>query len=59
MKRMKSFLDELKTSHDGKTIMIIGHRATQFGLDYWINHTSLYELTTAHFVWQPGWKYQL
>ncbi len=59
MKRMKSFLDELRTSHDGKTVLIIGHRATQFGLDYWINHTSLDELTTAHFVWQPGWKYQL
>jgi 2,3-bisphosphoglycerate-dependent phosphoglycerate mutase len=57
--RMKSFLDDLKKNFDGKRVMIIGHRATQYGLDNIINSVSLEELTTSHFKWQPGWEYKL
>lgn len=56
--RMKSFLDDLKKSRKGK-VMIIGHRATQYGLEYWINGKSLMELLAASFLWQPGWFYLL
>lgn len=56
-KRMKEFLDELKKKNDGKKVMIIGHRATQYGLEYWINGKSLKELVTTSFKWQPGWVY--
>jgi len=31
--RMKSFLGDLLKNYDGKRVMIIGHRATQWGLD--------------------------
>ncbi len=55
--RMKSFLEDLKKNYDGKRVMIIGHRATQYGLDNIINDVSLEKLTTTHFKWQPGWKY--
>lgn len=57
--RMKSFLDDLKKNYDGKRIMIIGHRATQYGLDNLIKGISLEQLTTSHFKWQPGWEYKL
>ena len=57
--RMKEFLDDLKRKYDGKKVMIIGHRATQYGLDYWINGVSLETLVTTPFKWQPGWKYKL
>jgi broad specificity phosphatase PhoE len=56
--RMKSFLDDLKKNYDGKRVMIIGHRATQYGLDNLIKGVSLETLTTSHFKWQPGWKYE-
>jgi broad specificity phosphatase PhoE len=55
--RMKSFLDDLKKNYDGKKVLIIGHRATQYGLDYLINKISLESLVSSHFKWQPGWKY--
>ena len=55
--RMKSFLDEVKTKYAGKKIMIIGHRATQYGLDHLINGVPLEELVAAKFKWQPGWGY--
>lgn len=57
--RMKSFLHDITQSYDGKTVMVIGHRATQYGLEHWINHKPLLELVSTRFEWQPGWQYQL
>ena len=59
LKKMKEFLDELKKKYEGKKVMIIGHRATKYGLEYWINGKSLKELVTTSFKWQPGWSYSL
>lgn len=59
LKRMKDFLDNLKKNYEGKRIMIIGHRATQYGLDYWINGIGLKTLVITPFIWQPGWVYRL
>lgn len=60
LKRMKDFLDELKQKYDDrhKNVLIIGHRATQYGLDYWINGIDLKKLVKASFKWQPGWRYK-
>ncbi|MDB5260387.1 MAG: Phosphoglycerate mutase [Candidatus Nomurabacteria bacterium] len=55
--RMKEFLEELRENYSGKKIMIIGHRATQYGLDYLIKGISLEELASTPFKWQPGWEY--
>ncbi|MBU6389989.1 histidine phosphatase family protein [Patescibacteria group bacterium] len=57
--RMKSFLDDLAKNYDGKTVMIIGHRATQYALENLINHVPLKEAATAPWHWQPGWVYEL
>lgn len=65
-KRMKSFLDDLKKNYEGlpggeagKKVMIIGHRATQYGLEHLINGKFLEELVRTSFKWQPGWIYKL
>lgn len=39
--------------------MIIGHRATQYGLEHFINHVSIHDTITLLWSWQPGWEYQL
>jgi broad specificity phosphatase PhoE len=57
--RMKDFLQELLRGYDGKTVMIIGHRATQYGLEEHIRGLSLKETVLAPWKWQPGWKYRL
>jgi len=57
--RMKTFLDWLKQNFDGRTVLIIGHRATHYGLDHWIAGKPLKECVTENFTWQPGWKYEL
>jgi broad specificity phosphatase PhoE len=55
--RMKAFLDDLKVNYDGKTVMIVGHRATQYGLEEHILGKDLAEIVTAAWAWQPGWVY--
>ena len=39
--RIKDFLSDLLKNYDGKKVMIIGHRATQYGLENLINNISL------------------
>lgn len=57
--RMKSFLRDLLKEYDNKTVMIVGHRATQYGLEEHIDGKPLKEVVTAPWKWQPGWKYYL
>jgi broad specificity phosphatase PhoE len=56
--RIKSFLEDLLKNYDGKRVMIIGHRATQYGLEHFINGVPLEALVAAKFKWQPGWEYR-
>lgn len=57
--RMKSFLDDLLKNYDGKRVMIIGHRATQYALEHLIKGIPLSEVIPAPWKWQPGWSYEL
>lgn len=57
--RMGSFLGELPQNYDGKKIMIIGHRATQYGLEHHIKRLAILKTITAPWNWQPGWVYHL
>ena len=57
--RMKSFLDDVKKNYEGKRIMVIGHRATQYGIEHVINGVPLEKLVATHFKWQPGWEYKI
>jgi broad specificity phosphatase PhoE len=58
-KRMKSFLENLLKNYDGKKVMIVGHRATQYGLEHWVKGVPITEAVTAPWKWQPGWTYIL
>jgi len=57
--RMKSFLHDLQAHYGNKTVLIIGHRATQYGLDQWAKGMNLKDAVLAEWHWQPGWKYKL
>lgn len=56
---MKEFLQDLLKTYDSKKVMIIGHRATQYGLEHWIKGVPLKDAVTASWQWQPGWTYTL
>ncbi len=57
--RVRSFLADLLRLYDGKRVMIIGHRATQCGLEHWIRGILLREAVTGPWTWRPGWRYHL
>lgn len=57
--RIKNFLEDLLTHRFGKTVLIIGHRATQYGLEHWIKNIPLEDVVAAPWKWQPGWEYRL
>ena len=57
--RMKSFLKDIFENYQGKRVMVIGHRATQYGLEHIIKDLSLEKVIPTPWKWQPGWTYQL
>jgi hypothetical protein len=38
---------------------VIGHVATRWGLDHFLNGIPLEDLDRAEFHWQEGWEYVL
>lgn len=56
-----AFLREVLREYDGKTIVVIGHRATKYGLEYWHGNSSLEEIVHAPWEWReiPIWRYEL
>jgi broad specificity phosphatase PhoE len=59
--RVGAFLREVLQAYDGKTIAVIGHRATRYALEYWCDHASLDEIVRARWEWRdvPIWRYAL
>ena len=59
--RVGAFLREVLQEYDGKTIVVIGHRATRYGLEYWCSDTSLEEIVRTPWPWLeiPIWRYEL
>lgn len=58
---MRVFLQKLLKEYDGKRVMIIGHRTTQYGLERWCNGipVSVMIQMAPEWKWQPGWEYRL
>lgn len=59
VERVHDFLIYLAENWDGKRVVLIGHTATQWALDYLLLGTPLEELVDAPFEWQEGWEYVL
>ncbi len=57
MVRVHGFYKELKKNHSEKMILVVGHRATQFGLDTLASCKTLEECLGVPFKWQPYWEY--
>lgn len=61
--RIASFLNHLKTNHDGKHIAIVAHKAPQLALDVLLNGMTWEEAFANDWCkikdWKPGWDYTL
>jgi broad specificity phosphatase PhoE len=58
MERVHEFYKEIRLTHLKEAILVIGHRATQYGLDTIVNGKSLEELLKTKFKWQSYWLYE-
>lgn len=58
MIRIHEFYNELKQKYPDKTILVVGHRATQYGLDTLTGKT-LEQCLSIPFKWQPYWEYNI
>ena len=60
-RRVGAFLRDASRAYDGKTVVVIGHRATKYGLDYWCGDASLDEIVRTPWEWRevPIWRYDL
>jgi alpha-ribazole phosphatase/probable phosphoglycerate mutase len=61
VQRVRDFLSEVLRTYDGLTIVIIGHRATRYALEYWCADVSLEDIVRAPWEWReiPIFRYQL
>jgi broad specificity phosphatase PhoE len=55
--RVAAWLAEATTGFAGRTVLVIGHRATFYALEHLIRRIPLNETVTATWRWQPGWTY--
>ncbi|MFH0803877.1 MAG: histidine phosphatase family protein [Candidatus Tagabacteria bacterium] len=59
LERIHDFYHELKEKYPDKTVLVVGHRATQYGLDTLVGGKTIEECLNAPFKWQPYWEYTL
>jgi len=57
--RVQNFYKELKEKYPDKTVLIVGHRATQYSLDTLASGKTIEECLNIPFKWQPYWEYNL
>jgi broad specificity phosphatase PhoE len=57
-RRVRALLDELYGAGDA-TVLLIGHRASQYALEHLIGGVSLDEAIRRPWAWQPGWEYRV
>jgi broad specificity phosphatase PhoE len=57
--RMRDFLKDLKLKYENCSIVIVGHRATQYSLEYICLDKKLEDIVVAPWSWQEEWSYIL
>lgn len=53
------FLNDMLRRHDGDRILVIGHIATRWALDHFIDGHRLEDLVEQSLNWQEGWTHHL
>jgi broad specificity phosphatase PhoE len=56
--RVSAWLTEATAAYAGRTVLVVGHRATSYALEHLINHVPLFDVLTSPWRWRPGWTYR-
>lgn len=57
VQRVGRFLNDLHLRWEGSRVLVIGHIATRWAFEHYLNGVSLEDLVEAEFNWRPGWDY--
>ena len=57
--RVGRLLGDLPLRWEDKRILIVGHVATRWALDHFLNGVPLEDLIEADFGWREGWEYEM
>jgi len=58
VKRVHDFYRELKEKYPEKTVLVVGHLATRYGLDT-LSGKTIEECLNTTFNWRPYWEYEI
>ncbi|CAN5203302.1 histidine phosphatase family protein [soil metagenome] len=57
--RVGAFLDDVPRWWNGRRVLVLGHVATRWGLDHFLDGVALEELVDSDFAWREGWHYRI
>jgi 2,3-bisphosphoglycerate-dependent phosphoglycerate mutase len=57
VQRVKLFMDDLHLRWEESRVLVIGHVATQWAFEYYLNGVPLEDLIETEFNWRKGWEY--
>ncbi len=57
--RVNRFFSDIELLRAHARILLIGHVATRWACEHYLNGVVLEDLVEAEFVWQEGWEYRL
>jgi broad specificity phosphatase PhoE len=59
VERVSTWLTDALFRFAGKSVLVIGHRATFYALEHVVRNVPLPEAVVAPWQWQPGWIYRV
>jgi 2,3-bisphosphoglycerate-dependent phosphoglycerate mutase len=59
VERVSAWLTEVTTRFSGRTVLVIGHRATLYALEHLVGGVPLHDAVSSTRHWQPGWTYRV
>jgi broad specificity phosphatase PhoE len=57
--RVGRFLEDLRLRWEGSRVLVIGHVATRWAFEHYLNGISLEDLIEEDFGWRSGWEYRM
>lgn len=57
--RVAAWLTEATQTFAGRTVLVIGHRATFYSLEHLVNKVPLHDAVRSPWAWRPGWTYRV
>jgi 2,3-bisphosphoglycerate-dependent phosphoglycerate mutase len=57
IQRVRRFIDDLHLRWEGSRVLVIGHIATRWAFEHYLNGVQLEDLVAEEFRWRTGWEY--